>query len=314
MRRVAVLALVTLAATPACAWLSQESYYDRKISSFERERPDAEALARGDVASLQRVLGWMSDWQTKISQDHDVSAVPRQRLIDRLDAAGRRLRLAAAAVAAPEIGFALARAELDHDPAALALVRRGADGVAAQRQRELARTGSYFHARDAAWETTDEAMWVDEGEVSTYERRELRDQPASCVFATSPFGPEGVANPDLAYRVTGPHPRIFGRCYLQPEPNDLPADGASMDIAYASEGGGSGAIAAYGKEVPGDHPHVDFVIADQPRRPLFDGARAYADLDVEVTYAYVTPAGDRVQRVLARSKVFWDRDGAPPRR
>ncbi|HTJ41525.1 MAG TPA: hypothetical protein VL463_05490 [Kofleriaceae bacterium] len=281
MKAIAIAALVV----GGCAWLSSEASYDRKVRAFEREAPDREALARGDTASTERVLGWMSDWQTKIGDDHDVAPVPRQRLIDRLDAAARRFKLEAAKVAAPEIAFALARPLLtDDDRAALPVIRRATDGVAAERQQELARTGSYFHARAAAWVTTDERMWMYEGDVATYEKQELRDQPASCVFATAPFGPEGTRNEALVYRVTKRDAQIYARCYLHPEPNSLPVGRLSIDAPI----------------IEGDHPHVDFVIDPEalPRD------RAFGDLDVEIRYTY-----DGTVQTLSRSKLFWDRDG-----
>ena len=290
-------AIALVACVASC---STAAYYDRKVSGFERAKPDAEALARGDTASTERVLGWMSDWQTKIGDDHDVAPVPRQKLIDRLDAAARRYKLAAAAVAAPEIAFALARPLLtEGDGATLAIVRRAADGVAAERQQQLAKTGSYFHARAAAWTTTKSEMWMYEGDVGTYEEQELREQPASCVFATAPFGPEGRLNEALAFRVTASARTVYGRCYLHPEPNDLPVG----RMAVVARLGGGAVRVRSGDATPGDHPHVDFTI---------DGAqlaidRPFADLDVEVEYEY-----DGRALVLGRSKVFVDRDGAPP--
>ena len=280
------------------AGCSTAAYYDRKVSGFEHAKPDAEALARGDTASVERTLGWISDWETKIGDDHDVAPVPRQKLIDRLEAAARRYKLAAAAVAEPEISFALARPLLtDGDRATLAIVRRAADGVAVERQQLLAKTGSYFHARAAAWTTTKSEMWMYEGDVGTYEEQELREQPASCVFATAPFGPEGTPNDALAFRVTPSARAVYGRCYLHPEPNDLPVGELTV---VAQLGDGPALRVRSGDATPGDHPHVDFTI---------DGAqlaidRPFADLDVEVQYAY-----DGRALVLGRSKVFVDRDG-----
>jgi hypothetical protein len=311
----AVVSLVALAIS-GCAWMSEAHVMDRHVSSLEHEQPDREALARDDLHSTQRVLGWMDGWKTRIDTDDGLTQVERARLTDRLDAAQRRYTIAAAEVAGPMAAFTLAQPLLTpEDPTLLPIVRRAVDGITADRQRRAAKAHTYFYdpTGGAEWKETYESdSWNQGVHTDHYEHHELVETPGRCVVGTRPFGPEGTINPTMTLHVVGASPRLYGRCYLRDAPTALSEGPSRLTVTV-----GHATARITERHEDGDTPYLDFV-ADG----VTDASLPFETLMLEVDYLWddgevigvddegnLRPAEQYKHKRLALSAVFWDRDG-----
>jgi hypothetical protein len=317
IRRLAAIAVLL----PGCAALSEQHMMDRKVTKLEQEQPDAEALRRDDLASTNRVLGWMESWKERVANDTSLTPVERAKLIDRLDAAQRRYKIAGAQVAAPNTAFSLARPFLTpEDPALLPLIRRTVDALAADRQRRFAKSHTYFYDSEGQYkmEMTESSISYERGHVvNRYEEHERVETPGRCVLATDPFGPEGTPNPTLTFHIVGAAPRLYGRCYVRHSPNDF-ADAGDLRITV---GGAHARVIDY-RGLREKQPFFDFAVQQGKDGHIVDPGKPFADLPINVNFTYydgvvigidhqgdLRPANQFKVAHLAAGQVFWDRDG-----
>jgi hypothetical protein len=320
------LILVACAAS-GCAWVAkgQVNKYDRRVKTYERLAPDGEALGRGDIRSTSEIVSQMANWIAEIKQQSDIPQVERQKLIDRLELAVRRYLIAAAQLTdTPDLGYALAvRAVTYDDPDAIAVVRRLAEARGERRQQLFAETHTYAVVKrgETTMATTSSGASVVNGKVAgRHETREVVLKDGNCVFATRPFGAEGVRNPTLTFRLIGTQP-IHVRCYLNRDLSTLP--GREPELTVTVLGGGP-KVGGHVQRIPfvsaPGMPAIDFVLD-----PIaFDDRKPFRAATVLLSYSYTLPdlvvvydhgrqvlRKERGELELAGSPVFWDRDGTP---
>ena len=317
-----VIVIASVVALSGCGWIAQSQVrkYERKVITYERLAPDAEALGRGDTRSTIDMLGLMDDWTGHIGQQ-DLPPIERQKLVDRLHAAKRHYLLGASQLTdSPDLGYALATSALtEGDREALAIVRKLADARAARRQAQFPAAKTYaIVKRGELGTTTSSNLAIHGGHVSGTTSTRTVLKPGNCVFATRPFGAEGTPNPGLTFRIVG-KASVHVRCYLNRDLYALPERDGELEFSVEGED----VFPTVSRRIPlvraEGMQFVDFVL----HADVFDDRREFAATRVTLTYSYTKDLvvvwdhgaqrlrKERPRYELSESPVFWDRDGEP---
>jgi hypothetical protein len=172
-------------------------------------------------------------------------------------------------------------------------------------------------------EVESSSSYVNGEQVYSNSTSQLVQRPGNCVFATRPFGAEGVINSGLVFRIVGRSPVVYARCYLNSDPAAMSSRDGVLYVAIVREFDQAVLKLPPTSNTSGKHRYVDFTLRASDL-PFIDLRKPFQNVMVSVYYEFTrdlvvvwdeNAARLRKQRdgkELAASQLFWDRDGTPP--